>query len=37
MFTAGIDENMRDVFKRADEAMYVEKKRMKALLGQELR
>jgi len=37
MFTRGIDENMRDVFKRADEAMYVEKKRMKALLGQELR
>jgi diguanylate cyclase (GGDEF)-like protein len=37
LFTRGIDENMRDVFKRADEAMYVEKKRQKALLGQELR
>jgi diguanylate cyclase (GGDEF)-like protein len=37
IFTRGIDENMRDVFKRADEAMYVDKKRIKALLGQELR
>jgi len=32
-FTAGTDENLRDVFKRADEAMYVEKKRQKSLTG----
>jgi len=31
MFTPGIDTTLRDVFKRADEAMYVEKKRQKGL------
>jgi diguanylate cyclase (GGDEF)-like protein len=30
MFTPGIDTTLRDVFKRADEAMYIEKKRQKA-------
>jgi diguanylate cyclase (GGDEF)-like protein len=29
MFTPGIDDTLRDVFKRADEAMYIEKKRQK--------
>jgi len=28
-FTKGVDESLRDVFKRADEAMYIEKKRQK--------
>ncbi|MCL2020024.1 MAG: diguanylate cyclase [Oscillospiraceae bacterium] len=31
-FTKGVDKNLRDVFKRADEAMYTEKKRQKGLL-----
>ena len=31
MFTPGIDKTLRDVFKRADDAMYVEKKRQKGL------
>ncbi|MCL2719646.1 MAG: GGDEF domain-containing protein, partial [Lachnospiraceae bacterium] len=30
-FIKGVDESMRDVFKRADEAMYEEKKRQKGL------
>jgi diguanylate cyclase (GGDEF)-like protein len=29
MFTPGIDDTLRDVFKRADDAMYIEKKRQK--------
>jgi len=29
-FQKGVDETLRDVFKRADEAMYIEKKRQKA-------
>ena len=29
-FTAGVDKTLRDVFKRADDAMYAEKKRQKA-------
>ena len=32
-FTKGVDETMRDVFKRADDAMYEEKKRQKAGRG----
>ena len=31
MFTPGIDKTLRDVFKRADDAMYMEKKRQKSL------
>ena len=31
-FTKGVDENLKDTFKRADEAMYIEKKRLKGLL-----
>jgi diguanylate cyclase (GGDEF)-like protein len=33
MFTPGIDTTLRDVFKRADEAMYKEKKRQKGNTG----
>jgi len=30
-FTKGLDESLRDVFKRADDAMYIEKKRQKSI------
>ena len=33
MYTEGVDVTLRDVFKRADESMYKEKKRQKAALG----
>ena len=33
MYTEGVDATLRDVFKRADESMYKEKKRQKAALG----
>jgi len=36
-FIKGVDSTLRDVFKRADEAMYEEKKRQKAATGQTVR
>jgi len=36
-FDASIDESLRDTFKCADEAMYIEKKRQKGITGGEIR
>jgi len=36
-FDPATDESLRDTFKRADEAMYIEKKRQKGIAGGEIR